>query len=64
MKKRIMAAIMVVLINITAYPLLNRIATAERGYEAIGGEEVLIIFGFVLALYILMGGFSSNRRKK
>jgi hypothetical protein len=63
MKKRIIAAVIVAIVSVAAYPFMEQAATAERGYTAFGGEEMLLAFGISLALYILAGGFSRSKKK-
>lgn len=62
MKKRIIAAVIVAIVSVAAYPFMEQAATAERGYTAFGGEEMLLAFGISLALYILAGGFSRSKK--
>lgn len=63
MKKRIIAAVIVAIVSVAAYPFMEQAATAERGYTAFGGEEMLLAFGISLALYILAGGFSRSKKE-
>ncbi len=63
MKKRIFAAAIVAAVSAAVYPFMEQTATAERGYSAIGGEEILLAFGIFLAIYILAGGFSQSKKK-
>lgn len=63
MKKRIFAAAIVAAVSAGMYPVMEQAATAERGYSAIGGEEMLLMFGIFLAIYILSGGFSKSKKK-
>ena len=64
MAKRIIAAIIVSALNISLYVRADEMATAERGCSAIGGEEMLLIFGIFLAIYILAGGFEKKKSGK
>ncbi len=64
MKKRIIAAVIVAIVSVAAYPFMEQAATAERGYSAFGGEEMLLAFGISLALYVLAGGFSRSKKKR
>ncbi len=57
MKTRIIKAAVTAILSLALYPLTNLLAAAERGYQAIGGEEALLIFGLAAALYILAGVF-------
>lgn len=62
MKKRITAATIVTALNLALYLKMEQTATAERGFTAIGGEEMLLAFGIFLAIYILAGGFSDKKK--
>lgn len=53
MKKRIILATIVTALNALLYQLTDQLATAERGYSAFGGEDLLFVFGIAAALYIL-----------
>lgn len=64
MFKRIIAAILISAFNVAFYLEANEMATAERGCSAIGGEEMLLIFGIFLAIYILAGGFDKKKSGK
>ncbi len=63
MKKRISAAVIVAALSCTIYRIAEPIATVERGYSAIGGEEMLLAVGIFLAIYILIGGFSRSKKE-
>ncbi len=63
MKKRILAAVIVAAASCTVYRITEQLATAERGYDAFGGEELLFIFGIMLAIYILAGAFAQSKKK-
>lgn len=63
MKKRILAAVIISVTSCIVYCFTEQLATAERGYSAIGGEEALFAFGIFLAIYILIGGFSRGKTK-
>ncbi len=63
MKKRILAVVIFATASVAAYPFMEQAATAERGYSAFGGEEMLFALGITLALYILAGGFSRSKKK-
>jgi hypothetical protein len=52
--KRIIAAIATAAVSVAIYPIMNRLAVAERGYDAFGGEEMLLVFGIFAALMILL----------
>jgi len=39
MKSRIIKAAITAVLSLALYPLTNLLALAERGYQAIGGEE-------------------------
>lgn len=58
-----MAAVIVTAISCTIYPKAEQIATVERGYNSFGGEELILLFGIFLAVYIFVGGFSRNKKK-
>ncbi len=57
MKTRIIKAAVTAILSLALYPLTNLLALAERGYQAIGGEEALLIFGLFAAAYIAAGVF-------
>ncbi len=63
MKKRILAAVIVAATSCTVYRITEQLATAERGYTAFGGEELLFVFGIMLALYIFAGAFTRSKKK-
>ena len=63
MKKRILAAVIVAVISGFVYPRMEQFAIAERGYATFGGEELLFIFGIMLAIYILAGAFTRSKKK-
>ncbi len=60
MKTRIIKSAVTAILSLALYPLTNLLALAERGYQAIGGEEALLVFGLAAALYILAGAFSTS----
>ena len=62
MKPYLIAAAIVAAVNVAIYPFMNRLAYAERGYHAIGGEEMLLIFGFFIAVMIIDHGREKARR--
>lgn len=62
MKVRVISAAIIAIISIALYPITEQLATAERGYSAIGGEEALLIFGIFFALYIIIGGLQSKKK--
>ncbi len=57
MKTRIIKAAVTAILSLALYPLTNLLALAERGYQAIGGEEALLVFGLFAAAYIAAGVF-------
>lgn len=61
MIKRIIAAAIVAIIAIGAYPALNRLAVEERGYDALGGEELVLAFGIVIAILVLTSSTDKKR---
>lgn len=63
MKKRIIAAAIIAAISCAVYPIMELYAVVERGYSAIGGEEALLVFGILIAIYTLIGGFSKDKTK-
>lgn len=63
MKKRVMAAVIVAATSCTVYRITEQLATAERGYSSFGGEEIFLLLGIFLAVYILVGGFSRSKKK-
>ena len=62
MKKRILAAAIIAATSFTVYQIADRLATDERGYEAFGGEELLFIFGLLLAVCVLAGAFRGKKK--
>ncbi len=63
MKTRIIKSAVTAILSLALYPLTNLLALAERGYQAIGGEEALLIFGLAAALYILAGAFPAVKSR-
>lgn len=63
MKKRVLAAVIVAAASCTVYRITEQLATAERGYTAFGGEELLFISGITFAICILAGAFTRNKKK-
>lgn len=63
MKKRILVAVIVAAASCTVYRITEQLAIADRGYTAFGGEELLFIFGIMIALYILIGTFTRSKKK-
>lgn len=61
MIKRIITAAIVAIIVIGAYPALNRLAIDERGYDAFGGEELVLAFGIIIAVLVLTSGMDKKR---
>lgn len=61
MIKRIITAVIAVIIVIGAYPALNRLAIEERGYDALGGEELVLAFGIIIAVLFLTSGMDKKR---
>ncbi len=64
MKFRIIKAAVTAILSLALYPLTNLLALAERGYQAIGGEEALLIFGLAVALYIFAGVFPALKSRE
>lgn len=60
MKTRIIKAAVTAILSLALYPLTNLLALAERGYQAIGGEEALLVFGLFAAAYIAAGVFTTH----
>ena len=57
MKRYYITAAIIVVLNIAAYPLMQHLAYVERGYGAqFGGEDVLFIAGFFIALGVILHG--------
>jgi hypothetical protein len=57
-----MVAALILAVNIAIDPIMERLAYMERGYDAIGGEVLLFIFGFVLAFAVLDHGWRKHSR--
>ncbi len=64
MKTRIIKAAVTAILSLALYPLTNLLALAERGYQAIGGEEALLVFGLFAAAYIAAGVFSAVKSRE
>lgn len=64
MKKRIVAAAAIAAISLLAYPKLEQLAAMERGYSGavFGGEEIILLFGIFLSVYIVAKGFKQKKR--
>jgi hypothetical protein len=56
MKKYYIRAAVTAGISLFIYPFMNMIAQLERGYDAIGGEELLLFVGVCAAFGILYDG--------
>lgn len=64
MFKRIIASILISAFNVAFYLEANKIATVERGCSAMGGEEMLLVFGIFLAIYVMAGGFEKKEKRQ
>ncbi|MDR1572385.1 MAG: hypothetical protein LBS32_07660 [Clostridiales Family XIII bacterium] len=64
MERRFTAAAATALAASAAYPAMQWLAYAERGYHAIGGEEALLAFGLFIALLTVAGGGQNGRNGK
>ena len=62
MKRRYIGAIATVALALTAYPFLKQLAIAERGYNAIGGEECVLVFAGLVALLLILDGRQRYRK--
>jgi hypothetical protein len=63
MKRSVTKAGLITAVTIAIYPLLDAIADAERGYNAIGGEEAWLILGGVIALLTIIRGYERVERR-
>ena len=61
MKKRVSIAATIAAISVFIYPLMEHLADVERGYDSavFGGEEILLIFGLVIAVLIIVDGLQN-----
>jgi hypothetical protein len=64
MKRYYIAAAIIAAANLAVYPMMNSLAVMERGYDAIGGEEMLLIFGFFIAFCVIDHGLTKARRAR
>lgn len=53
LKARYLIALFIVFVSIVTTPFFIELAYQERGYQAIGGEYMIIPFGIVLAAAVL-----------
>lgn len=63
MKSHIIKAAVTAALSLALYPLTNLLALSERGYQAIGGEEALLVFGLFAAAYIAAGAFPAVKNR-
>ena len=67
MKNRLKIAVLIVVINLAIYTVLSQYAVRERGHDmpVFGGEDLLLVFGMLIALLIIIGGCKhySERQK-
>jgi len=65
-KNRITTGAVVAAVSLVAYPFTNNYAETWRGYGygVFGGEEMLLIMGFVFALMIIVDGLDKRRAGK
>ena len=61
LKKRIIAAAIIAFLTLGIYPVIDFFATIERGRDAFGGEELIIIFGLAIAAMVLVDGTEKKR---
>ena len=59
--KRIITAAIIAVIVAGTHPALNRLAVESRGYDAFGGEDLVLAFGIVIAILILVSGTDKKR---
>ena len=64
MKRHYMAAAIIATVNIAIYPFAQHAATVQRGHPAIGGEDMLLLFGFCMSVLIITSGIDKARRSK
>ena len=50
--------------NLALYPFMQTVAYNERGYEAVGGEYVLFITGFIIAAILAYRGFKERKKER
>lgn len=58
--KRVITAAIIAFATLGLYPLLNDSAIRERGYDAVGGEELLLLFGLGIAAMLIFKGVKSR----
>lgn len=56
MKKYLLRAAIIAAASWLIYPVMNDLAIAERGYDAIGSEETLLAFGILIAILVVTHG--------
>lgn len=61
LKKRIIAATIIALTTLGIYPVIDYFAIIERGRDAFGGEELIIILGLTIAAIVLFDGTEKKR---
>jgi len=62
--RHVIAAFVIAMASIAIYPMICRLAYLERGYTAYGGENVLLLFGFLAAFTIGRGGWEREQHEK
>ena len=63
MKAYYIGAATAMLLSLMIYPFLKQLAIAERGHNAIGGEETILLFGGLIAVCIIQIGLERKRKK-
>ena len=53
-------AVIITIINIVIYPVMRHYAYLERGYHASGGEDILLVLGFLAAFMTALYGRESS----
>jgi len=61
LKRYIASAVIIALTTLAIHPFLNELALLERGYQAIGGEEMVVVMGFFAAFLVLNRGLERKR---
>ena len=60
MKKYYIWAAVIAILDGFLYPILQELALLERGYQAIGGEELVFILGLFGAVLVVIHGFDKK----
>jgi hypothetical protein len=66
LKKRIVIASVIAAVSVFVYPFMEHLAQIERGHSdpVFGGEEMLLIFGLFVSLFIILDGLQKRAEKQ